>query len=358
MCGIFGYAKKHNSQNDKQIEILQRVFTNLAKESVIRGEDSTGISMISPSSRKIFKSIAKSSDVVKDNTWNDNILGLVNRDSTVAIGHVRLATHGDVTTRNAHPFEIGDVIGAHNGVIYNYNQLSNLYNKDMEVDSEIIFASLNNMSMDKALEQLDGDFAVSWVKDSNKIVHLARESSRPISVAYWKKAKVLLWASTSDILTKAMKDAGLNLQYAGLKSEYIYTFDTDMFGRKYRPTKTKFTAMEKANSKYGITSYNWIDYSDYTKNSYTDSFDVNNMNKECVTCGVYWTKESMIEVDDADDYICLDCFEDVDNCDYCGDWEFKGDLTHVLGYDICQDCDTDFDMNVVQSNTSCQIVEA
>ena len=187
---------------------------------------------------------------------------------------------------------------------------------------------------------------------------LARESSRPISVAYWKKAKVLLWASTSDILTKAMKDAGLNLQYAGLKSEYIYTFDTDMFGRKYRPTKTKFTAMEKANSKYGITSYNWIDYSDYTKNSYTDSFDVNNMNKECVTCGVYWTKESMIEVDDADDYICLDCFEDVDNCDYCGDWEFKGDLTHVLGYDICQDCDTDFDMNVVQSNTSCQIVEA
>ena len=56
MCGIFGYAKKHNSQNDKQIEILQRVFTNLAKESVIRGEDSTGISMISPSSRKIFKS--------------------------------------------------------------------------------------------------------------------------------------------------------------------------------------------------------------------------------------------------------------------------------------------------------------
>ena len=263
MCGIFGYAKKHNSQNDKQIEILQRVFTNLAKESVIRGEDSTGISMISPSSRKIFKSIAKSSDVVKDNTWNENILGQVNRDSTVAIGHVRLATHGDVTTRNAHPFEIGDVIGAHNGVIYNYNQLSNLYNKDMEVDSEIIFASLNNMSMDKALEQLDGDFAVSWVKDSNKIVHLARESSRPISVAYWKKAKVLLWASTSDILTKAMKDAGLNLQYAGLKSEYIYTFDTDMFGRKYRPTKTKFTAMEKANSKYGITSYNWRDYSNY-----------------------------------------------------------------------------------------------
>ena len=131
MCGIFGYAKTQNGQSDNQLEKLKDVFTYLADESVVRGTDSTGISMINPTNRRTFKATASSSEVVNDKTWKSEILDRVDRDSTIAIGHVRLATHGVINTRNAHPFEIGDVIGAHNGIIYNYNKLADKYNKNM-----------------------------------------------------------------------------------------------------------------------------------------------------------------------------------------------------------------------------------
>ena len=34
MCGIFGYAKQQNAQNDSQIKMLKRALTYLADESV------------------------------------------------------------------------------------------------------------------------------------------------------------------------------------------------------------------------------------------------------------------------------------------------------------------------------------
>ena len=138
----------------------------------------------------------------------------------IVIGHVRLATHGDINVRNAHPFNIGDVVGAHNGVIYNYNKIARTFNKSVEVDSEVIFASLNRVEKEKAFENLDGDFAVSWAKDSNNILYLAREDSRPIQVAYWKKARVLFWASTKSILDNSLKSAGLKLKTHSLTPSY------------------------------------------------------------------------------------------------------------------------------------------
>ncbi len=102
MCGIFGYAKRQNAQNDKQLETIKNVLTNLADESVVRGTDSTGVTMISPTDRRTFKSTEASDDVIQHDTWKSNILDRVTRDNTIAIGHVRLATHGVVTSRNAH----------------------------------------------------------------------------------------------------------------------------------------------------------------------------------------------------------------------------------------------------------------
>ena len=174
MCGIFGFAKKHNSQNDRQIDILRDVLTNLADESSVRGKDSTGFAVMTPDSRRTYKSLSDSSSLVRAKDWN-KLIDEVNRDTTIVIGHVRLATHGTVNIRNAHPFTIGEVVGAHNGVIYNYNKLAKSRGKEVEVDSEVIFASLNKNEMNKAFTDIDGDFAVTWVKDSNKVIHLARE---------------------------------------------------------------------------------------------------------------------------------------------------------------------------------------
>jgi len=363
MCGIFGYAKRQNAQNDNQIERLKDVLTYLADESVIRGTDSTGVSMINSNNRETFKATAPSSEVVTHDTWKNNILNRVDRDSTIAIGHVRFATHGVVNSRNAHPFEIGDVVGAHNGIIYNYNKLADKYNKSIEVDSEIIFESLNDRSMNSALEELEGDYAISWVKDSNKIVHLARESSRPLSVAYWKKAKILMWASTDDILDKALKRAGLNLKNVSLMSEYIYSFDTDKFESRYNPSKIKFKAKEKSYNKTGFRTTHYNDFSwtggyydDYDIDSYSDTISVDTASKSNISCEMClqkYRKDETIEMEE-NVSVCYDCYDDIESCNWCGDYMFFNDSTSFNQWTVCKECKPSAASNLLLSD-SCAI---
>ncbi len=337
MCGIFGFAKKSDGQTNQQLETLREVFTNLASDSVVRGTDSTGISIINPASRSTFKSIVASDKVVKHETWKSNILDRIDSNSTIGIGHVRLATHGEITKRNAHPFEIGDVLGAHNGVIYNYNTLAKKYNKNLQVDSEVIFAYLNNMRDVDALEQLDGDFALSWVKDSNEIVHLARESSRPISVAYWKKAKILLWASTNAILEGAMNKAGLALKNRSLEVNKIYSFDTSNFGSRDSVTYETFKPIDRVSDIYSNWKYADTTYYGSTIYSNQSAAEVIVEEVKCDTCSVYYEESNLINLGDDID-ICYDCYEDVESCEWCGDYSFAQDLSKVDNYSVCEPC--------------------
>lgn len=343
MCGIFGFAKQSGHQTDAQIDKLRDVFTNLASDSVVRGEDSTGVSIISPDERRTFKSIVASDKIVKHETWRSNILDRIDRESTIGIGHVRLATHGDVTMRNAHPFEIGSVLGAHNGVIHNYNELAKKYNKSIEVDSEVIFAYLNNMSDRDALEKLEGDYALSWVKDSNRIVHLARESSRPISVAYWKKARILLWASTSHILENAMHDAGLTLKHHSLLVNNIYSFNTDKFGSKTAVEKSTFKPKESARSLYSNSGWKYATtyYGGYYDNT-NDScvIDDSPAKYTCETCRNSDYDYNMIDVGD-NVSICYECYDDVEACEWCGDYVFGAELVERGLYKVCSLCTND-----------------
>ena len=166
MCGIFGFAKQSGHQTDAQIDKLRDVFTNLASDSVVRGEDSTGVSIISPDERRTFKSIVASDKIVKHETWRSNILDRIDRESTIGIGHVRLATHGDVTMRNAHPFEIGSVLGAHNGVIHNYNELAKKYN----IPHQTVNKHLRSYS--NRLQEIGIDNTLTIARESARITNL------------------------------------------------------------------------------------------------------------------------------------------------------------------------------------------
>ena len=224
MCGIFGFAKTSGRQNDNQLDILRRITTELTDESSIRGTDSTGFSIIDEDNRYTYKTLTDSSTLVDTPDWS-NILSRINRDTTIFMGHVRLATTGSVKVENAHPFNIGNVTGVHNGIIHNYNQVSRTLGKEIpDVDSQVLFQALNRRQMDRAFEDIDGDFAITWVKDSNSTVHLARESGRPMVVAYWKKARVLLWASTKQIMQDAMTRAGLRLPIKEVAEDFIFTY--------------------------------------------------------------------------------------------------------------------------------------
>jgi asparagine synthetase B (glutamine-hydrolysing) len=321
MCGIFGFAKTSGRQSDNQLEILKRVVTELTDESSIRGTDSTGFSIINEDNRYTYKTLVDSSTLVGFPEWN-MLLDKVNRDTTIFMGHVRLATTGSVKVENAHPFNIGSVTGVHNGIIHNYNQVSNILGKSVpDVDSQVLFQALNKLEMSKAFEDIDGDFAITWVKDSNKKVHLARESGRPMVVAYWKKARVLLWASTRQIMEDAMTRAGLRLPIKNVRQDYIFTYDTDKFDSKPNVDSVEFETLSQYDYGYGFKPYSGTRY--YRGNGYSMSpatkslHGVSTCDTErdelCYFCFEYAPKQ---EIDPNDGRpICVQC-EVVENYRY------------------------------------------
>src|SRR4029077_386684 len=81
----------------------------------------------------------------------------------IMFGHTRAATMGATTIKNTHPFVVGDVIGVHNGMVYNHYNLKKKYNRDYDVDSQHIFAHIN-AGLD--LEELDGYGTALWTRQS------------------------------------------------------------------------------------------------------------------------------------------------------------------------------------------------
>lgn len=136
MCGIVGFSGK-DKFNPKWIELL------LIWNSLERGEDATGIfSPLNGLKKSLMRGsqyvLYKQNQIIKDNYF---------------IGHVRAGTIGDKTdVNNAHPFDRGNFILAHNGTLYNHWDLLEKYNltrADYSVDSDVLagcIAETNNIS--------------------------------------------------------------------------------------------------------------------------------------------------------------------------------------------------------------------
>ena len=345
MCGIFGFTKPRGSMSDEQMRLLRKSLTHIAKEASVRGEDSTGLALVGASGTNIYKTLTSSRKAIRTKAWSE-ILECINDDITTVIGHTRYATTGTVTVRNAHPFKYKHIVGAHNGMIYNWNKIDG-YDDSMEVDSEVIFSRLSKKQYKTALEGLSGYFALSWVDENPHDLYLSRDEDGPIQVAYWKKAKVLFWASTKDILKSGLDKSGLNLKSWSLKSDKIYQYHTQAFNNKLT-FDTQSLDLQKS----------------YKKFSFASEYSYSNHNFPCIYCSAYTSSNTGVcktcsslyvaECDycqeekylrdlnlDKDDYsyLCDKCIEKetgyLFECSFCGDWVDKKDIKA----EICRWCD-------------------
>ena len=121
MCGIVGYTG-----SSQAAPILLEGLTKLE----YRGYDSAGIAVRDGDRpAEVVKSIGRLKNL-KEKTDNGNAL-----QGTCGIGHTRWATHGEPSQINAHPHVSGNctgsasgpvvskVVGVHNGIIENYQEL-------------------------------------------------------------------------------------------------------------------------------------------------------------------------------------------------------------------------------------------
>ncbi|MFH1770921.1 MAG: glutamine--fructose-6-phosphate transaminase (isomerizing) [archaeon] len=183
MCGIFAYVG-----NREAAPILVKGLERLE----YRGYDSAGITIKNHGLKTI--KVSGRISVLKKMVQKENPKG------TVGIAHTRWATHGEPTTKNAHPHGdcSGKIMLIHNGIIENYQELKFMLKKEGHVfksdtDSETITHLVEKFYKDnlenavaKALIRLEGAYGIVVISESEDKIVAARKGS-PLVLGIGKK---------------------------------------------------------------------------------------------------------------------------------------------------------------------------
>jgi glutamine phosphoribosylpyrophosphate amidotransferase len=206
LCGIAGYSVNDTSGVDRTLAAQ----TLLAAISG-RGSDAVGYAYRGP---RVPLSVHK------QRTGASQLLEVLEmpRGVSQALVHVRDYTKGHPSlAANNHPVRHGRVVGIHNGIIANDEEIFARFRfernePDMTVDSEAIFAlAERELSRAAALEELYGSMAAAWFDERRpEVVHLARGVGRPLWIGQGRNE--LFFASTREALELAERYAGVRLR--------------------------------------------------------------------------------------------------------------------------------------------------
>jgi glutamine phosphoribosylpyrophosphate amidotransferase len=177
MCGIAGYSLRPGSRVERTLA-AQALLAAIAE----RGADAVGYAYRGPDETY--------PTVVKQRTPASQLLERVSVPATAnhLLVHVRDYTKGHPSiAANNHPVRHGPVVGIHNGIIVNDDELLAPHTcaraePRMTVDSEAIFAIAAHSRNDaRALEHLRGAMASAWVDEREAgTLFLARGTGRPM----------------------------------------------------------------------------------------------------------------------------------------------------------------------------------
>jgi glutamine phosphoribosylpyrophosphate amidotransferase len=177
MCGIAGFSLSPDSQLERTLA-AQSLLAAIAE----RGADAVGYAYRSPGDGY--------PTVVKQRTPASLLLDRISVPPAAGqlLVHVRDYTKGHPSiAANNHPVRHGPVVGIHNGIITNDDELLERHDcaraePHMTVDSEAIFAvAAHSRSDARALEELEGAMAAAWLDEREPdLVHLARGTGRPL----------------------------------------------------------------------------------------------------------------------------------------------------------------------------------
>jgi glucosamine--fructose-6-phosphate aminotransferase (isomerizing) len=194
MCGIAGYSLSPESRVDRTLS-AQALLAAIAE----RGADAVGYA---------WRAESPAVAIHKQRSGASELLDRIEipGQATQVLVHVRDYTKGHPRIEaNNHPIRHGAVVGVHNGIIVNDEEIFERYGfgraePEMTVDSEAIFALAERFEgSSKVLEQLRGSMATAWLDERRPgVVFLARSVGRPLWVGRGKHE--MFFASTRSAL--------------------------------------------------------------------------------------------------------------------------------------------------------------
>lgn len=271
MCGIYGVL----SYKDK-LKDMNELVDLLGMESAERGTDATGVAYSILGNMKINKS------AVSAYKFNPNIPKFVN----AVIGHTRHSTQGDKCKNyNNHPWS--EMVKncqfalAHNGVLFNDKELQKKYNFKSKIETDSFVAvqlikyknALNFKTIKFMAESIEGSFSFN-ILDNHNNLYLVKGDS-PISLIHFKDKGVYVFASTKQILWKALVDSELFQDLENGKYEHIVLNEGDILkiksnGKRERGRFNYTESYGRHWYDYGCDCYIDTEYDDYYAEEYLE----------------------------------------------------------------------------------------
>lgn len=236
MCGIFGiiyYGRNHMVVSE--LNDVKELVANLLSASQSRGTDASGICMVTRHNKALtlrHHTPGKNLVLLPQYAKLMDHIGYTNNFKYM-LGHTRAKTQGTERNNiNNHPIITEKVIGVHNGAINNDHQLFRMYDKsfdrDGQVDSEIIFKLLDHHIKDKnslvdatkkTAKSIIGWYSCAFIHtDHPNYMTLFGSDSASIVIHDIKSSSIMVFASTDKIITDAA-DSITRFRYPSSKLE-------------------------------------------------------------------------------------------------------------------------------------------
>lgn len=248
MCGLFGAVSSDLTFNDFKL------FQILGALSVLRGTDSAGVAVVTKSKKGEFKPwICKDAVPSAALVYDKGFLKAVNDDKKgtlcTLMGHARYATVGNINKVTAHPFQVENVIAAHNGTIdkfvdkkpgktWKWDGIAHEWalgdgmvpSDPDRTDSLVLTEKIAKNGLEETVREIndvDGAAAITWLDMEKGTFNIWRNDKRPLYLARSVSGNTVFWCSEEElfILAKSRQtQTATNPFMVSVNSHYEFNF--------------------------------------------------------------------------------------------------------------------------------------
>lgn len=218
MCGIAGMMLAPRERNFRERARIVDNVERLMLLSEERGSHAAGIAVLSETGYELEKRAGTPYDFL-DGGVLDRVIGDPGPEVRLIMAHTRYATAGDRRDpRNAHPFQVGPVVGMHNGSIRNADALAHHHGirRRSDTDSELLVhlaersTYAGRIEVDSFLGRLESCYGemslvAASVEDPDRVVIV--KGNKPLAFARSQQLEAVAFASKPEYLRYALDEA-------------------------------------------------------------------------------------------------------------------------------------------------------